>query len=298
MPHGRWRRVASGPAGCAIVAATLVLGACDGDGSKPGDDRLLSVTVDGQNRIFTLYVPGRYDDTRGAPLLFAFHGTPGNGPGMRRSTRLDEIADDAGWLIAYPDGLNGEWSAGCLCSGVERAGVDDLEFVNRMIARIRSEYTVDAKRIYSVGFSTGGIMNYRIACDLGDTFAATASVASSMTWAQAETCDPDRPVSILAMVGTDDDSFPWQGTGPGDGQRMPVDSTFHFWARADHCGPDATVDYSPPNDNGHPVRRERFPGCAAGSEVLRYVIAGGMHAWPATANATLQSFFQRHALPE
>jgi len=279
-----------------LLVAVLTIGACDGAGFKPGEERLLSVTVNDQNRIFTLYIPDRYDKSDGAPLLFAFHGTPGNGPGMQASTRLDEIADKEGWLVSYPDGLNGEWSAGCLCSGVERAGINDVEFVRKMISRIQSEYKVDRERIYSVGFSAGGIMNYRISCDLNETFAATASVASSMTWAQAETCSPSGPTPVFAMIGTEDASFPWQGTGTTAGQRMPIDSTFSFWGRMNDCDVEASVDYSPAKDDGHAVRREQLLGCAGQSEVVRYVIEGGKHAWPTTANDALLAFFERHRL--
>ncbi len=296
MQDTRCAGAAENWAKCGFLLAILMLGACDSADFKPGEERLLSVTVDDQNRIFTLYIPDRYDKSQGSPLLFAFHGTPGNGPGMRKSTHLDEIADRQGWLISYPDGLNGEWAAGCLCSGVDRAGINDVEFITRMIARIQSEYIVDTNRIYSVGFSSGGIMNYRISCNLNEIFAATASIASSMTWAQAETCTPSKPTPVLAMIGTEDESFPWSGTGMVAGQRMPIDSTFSFWGRINQCDHQADVDYSQPKDNGLPVRREQFPGCAAQSEVVLYAIEGGTHVWPATANAALVAFFERHTL--
>ena len=123
-----------------LLLLTGLLASCDGGGSEPGEDRLLSVKQGDQNRTFILYVPGRYDAENGSPLLIAFHGTPGNGPGMRISTGLDEIADSEGWLIAYPNGIGGSWAAGCLCSDADLSGVDDVAFVSQMISRIRSEY--------------------------------------------------------------------------------------------------------------------------------------------------------------
>lgn len=277
-----------------LLVFSLVTGSCDSGGDEPGEDRLLSVRMGEQQRTFILYIPARYDAQDGSPLLIAFHGTPGNGPGMRISTGLDEIADSKGWLIAYPNGLNGEWAAGCLCSNADLAGVDDLRFVTQMIGRIKNEYTVDPERIYSVGFSAGGIMNYRVACDLGETFAAAASVASSMTWAQVESCEPSRPVPVFAMLGTDDQAFPWQGSGLVAGHSMPIDSTFSFWSHRNQCSAIAQSDYEAPKEAGLDVRRDRYSGCAANSEVIRYVIEGGTHLWPKTANGALLAFFERH----
>jgi len=276
-----------------MLALLVLLPACDG-GTEPGEDRLLSVKQGDENRTFIVYIPARYDGEKAVPLLIAFHGTPGNGPGMRLSTGLDEIADSEGWLIAYPNGTGGSWAAGCLCLDPDFSGVDDIGFVNQMLGRIRSEYEVDMERIYSVGFSAGGVMSYRVACDLAETFAAVASVASSMSWAQAESCEPSKPVSVFSMIGSDDQAFPWRGSGPTAGHSMPIDSTFAFWGRANACEPDPTTDYAPQKDNGLDVRRERFQNCSSGSEVTQYIIEDGTHLWPKTANGTLLGFFERH----
>lgn len=277
-----------------ILASSIA--SCDGGGAEPGEDRLLSVRMGDTQRTFVLYVPSRYDGERLAPLLIAFHGTPGNGPGMRVSTGLDEMADSEGWLIAYPNGLGGSWAAGCLCSDADLAGVNDLQFVTQMIARIRNDYEVDPNRIYSVGFSAGGVMNYRIACDLGNTFAATASVGSSMTWAQAETCSPSTPVPVFAMIGTEDEAYPWAGSGTVAGHSMPIDSTFAFWGRRNGCDEQPTTDYSAPKEDGMDVRRERFLNCESGAEVRQYIIEGGTHTWPRIANDVLLAFLERHSL--
>jgi polyhydroxybutyrate depolymerase len=247
-------------------------------------------------RTFILYIPGSYDADTASPLLIALHGTPGNGPGMRVSTGLDALADDEGWLIAYPNGVGGSWAAGCLCSDSDLAGVDDLGFVDRLIGRVDSEYRVDDDRVYAVGFSAGGIMSYRIGCDRADAFAGIASIGSSMTWAQKESCNPIRPVPLLSMIGTNDASFPWNGSGTTAGQTMPIDSTFSFWGRANGCSEDISVDETVPGDGPLDVRRETYDACSDGSEVTRYVIEDGIHAWPLTANETLRSFFMRHRL--
>lgn len=275
----------------AFLLGAVVIGC--GEDIEPGEERLLSVRISDRNRTFILYVPSRYDADRPAALLIAFHGTPGNGPGMRISTGLDEIADREGWLIAYPNGVGGSWGAGCLCSDADLDGIDDVDFVDRLIRRVHDEYSVDDSRLYSVGFSAGGIMSYRVACDLSDTFAAVASVASSMTWAQRETCETADPIPVLAMIGTDDQAFPWLGSGLTAGHSIPIDSTFSFWGHENQCASTPSVDYEAPKEGAMDVRRERFPGCEDGVEVTQYVVEGGDHVWPSTANETIRSFFTR-----
>jgi polyhydroxybutyrate depolymerase len=279
-----------------VLVVALLLSACDSTGSD-GEARLLSLTHQDETRIFTLYIPSSLDTERPAPLLFALHGAPGTGEGMRLTTGLDELGDRNGWLVAYPDAL-GAWSAGCDCSTSEINGVDDLGFIERVIERISEEYSVDDRRIYATGFSNGGIMTYRLGCSMSDTFAAVAPLGASMTWEQARTCKLRRQIPIFSMIGTFDEAFPWKGTGINSGAFMPVDSTQVRWARLNGCRATPEVDYSPPKERDLNVRREVFPGCRDDGEVTLHAIEGGRHTWPTTANETLEAFFSRHSLAE
>jgi len=277
-----------------LLIACSTLGACDGGAGREGEDRLVSVRIDDVNRTANLYVPANYNAKADAPLVLAFHGSPGNGPGMRISTGLDEIADKEGWLMAYPNGSGGGWAAGCNCSDPDFAGVDDVDFIRRLIARINDEYPVDKERIYAVGFSMGGVMSYRLACDLAPDIAAVGAVSSTMSWKQMDTCTPDTPVPLIMMIGDNDASFPWTGTGLVGGSRTPPDTTLAFWKRKNLCVDDLGVDYNAPKDGVLVVRRERYQSCAGGGEITRYVIEDGVHAWPGFANETLLAFFKRH----
>jgi len=271
-----------------------MLSGCDGGSDQRGEDRLLSVRIDDVNRTSILYVPAKYDSDAGGPLLIALHGSPGNGPGMRISTGLDEIADKEGWLVAYPNGSGGGWAAGCNCSDPDFAGVDDVGFLRRLIARIDDEYPVDSERIYAVGFSIGGVMTFRLACDLAEDVAAVGAISSTMSWTQMASCSPAAPVPLLLMIGDDDPSFPWAGTGRSGGSRTPPDTTLAYWRDRNQCVDELAVDYNAPDEGPLNVRRERYQSCSEDAEIFRFVIEDGGHMWPTTANETLSAFFKRH----
>ena len=48
--------------------------------------------------------------------------------------------------------------------------------MDRVIDLIKDKISIDELRVYSSGMSNGGYMGYHLACNLGDKFAAIASV--------------------------------------------------------------------------------------------------------------------------
>ena len=54
-------------------------------------------------------------------------------------------------------------------------------------------------------------MTYRLGCDMASTFAAIAPVAGGHV--AHDLCQPDRPISVLVIHGTEDQVIPYQGNG-------------------------------------------------------------------------------------
>ena len=54
--------------------------------------------------------------------------------------------------------------------------VDDVVFFPALIDKLEHDYAVEPKRIFVTGISNGGMMSYRLACELADKVAAIAPV--------------------------------------------------------------------------------------------------------------------------
>src|SRR5215208_4117180 len=59
-------------------------------------------TADGP-RNFKIYIPSSYDKTKAAPLVVVLHGCTQDPDDIARGTRFNALADERGFLVAYPE---------------------------------------------------------------------------------------------------------------------------------------------------------------------------------------------------
>lgn len=95
----------------ALIARPLPAGAYD-DASGTSRE---TVDMGGWDRSYLLHVPPGPPARR--PLIVALHGGLNDAEYVRRQSGLDEVADEAGYAVAYPDGFLGTWNAGGQCEG-------------------------------------------------------------------------------------------------------------------------------------------------------------------------------------
>ena len=239
-------------------------------------------------RSYTLYVPRAYDPGEPMPLIVALHGRGGDGGGMAYLSRLNELAERAGVIVAYPDGLNREWSYLRGAPGYAEAGQpDDVGFLTRLVDDLARDLAIDRQRVYVTGFSNGGFMTQHLACEASETFAAFASIGATLAPSFITDCEDAPPVPILLMHGTDDPVVAWEGAAYGGtilAASMP--DTAIFWAEHNQCDPEQVVREDVPKadpDAPTAVRRFRIGGCAGRGFVLYEVIEGGGHTLPGVA---------------
>ncbi|MEW6554461.1 MAG: PHB depolymerase family esterase [Actinomycetota bacterium] len=275
-----------------FAAVTVGAAACAGvrDGEEvaqvPGDaqDIAGSLRYAGQERTYLLHLPPAYDGEDALPLLFVFHGGGGDGEGMVRLTHFSDIADEHGFIAAYPDGIDKNWNDG---RPEVNPGVDDVGFISALIDELVDTYGIDTTRVYSTGISNGGMFSYRLACELSDKIAAIAPVAALMGEDLSRRCSPSRPVPVMLVVGTDDPLVPWEGGEIGGdlasrGYAISAAATVSFWVGVDGCTGSPDSEYLPdaaPGD-GTMVRREIYGGGRDGTEVVLLAVEGGGHTWP------------------
>jgi len=165
----------------------------------------IQVNASGQLRYYDLYVPDGLGSQPRA-LVIDMHGYSVNASRQRRESGFLELADAEKFIVAWPEGFGGAWN-----SGFGYGGIDDVGTVRAVVAHIASNQNIDPKRIYATGWSNGGEMAYRLACDASDLFAAVSSVAGDILVGSEVRCIPDRPVPVLSFRGSDDGIVPYGG---------------------------------------------------------------------------------------
>ena len=80
-------------------------------------------------------------------------------------------------MIAYPDGLDRTWNAGACCGPARDRGVDDVGFLDALVAALRRDDGVGD--VYAVGFSNGAMMSYAWACARPGALAGIGPVAGA-----------------------------------------------------------------------------------------------------------------------
>ena len=112
---------------------------------------------DGSSRSYDLYLPKNYNPQQAVPLLFNFHGRGSNKQQQLFYGDFRPIADTAQFIICLPQGLNyqgsSHWNVGGFTQG---SSVDDVDFTDSVLVRIKQEYLIDEERVYSTGMSNGG----------------------------------------------------------------------------------------------------------------------------------------------
>lgn len=269
----------------------------------------------GQLRTYKLYTPKSYDPNRPMPLVLVFHGSNGTGASIADVTRFNDLAEKKGFIVAYPDGINHNWRVKRVVSSPPK--VDDVSFVAALIAHLKQTKNIDSRRIYATGFSKGAILTQALACNLPNQIAAFASVEGSLPVPLKDKCQPQIPVSMMMINGTNDQSVHYQGDPPNKkGALASIPETIDIWRKLDSCTSSAQVKQLPdpsPSDRIQ-VKTSSYTGCSSGSEVMLAAIVDGGHFWPGGAtqdpnaikfnaklgyNATdaIWDFFERHTLP-
>ncbi len=240
---------------------------------------------DGQQRHYRLYVPTSLPaDGEAVPLVLALHGGTGWGAQFERQSRLDDLAESNGFLVAYPDGedvaLPGPgavWNAGGCCGPADTGDERDVHFLAAVLDDVGARQRVDPDRILATGHSNGAMMALRLACELGERIAAVAVQSGPLF---VDRCEPARPVSVLAIHGDADPNVPLEG---GRGPRSvagvdfpPALAGMRALAAADGCLPEPTDTVA---GGSAAVVVRVWSGCRDGTTVAFATVPGAAHGW-------------------
>lgn len=174
--------------------------ASQGCGKAPPMAGQASISVGGQMRNYILALPDNYDNNKKYRLVFTWHHwggsaqqVAGNGPtgyyGLRGASAGEAI-------LVSPDGTD----FGGMGKGWGNENGKDIQFLEAMLERFDSELCFDHNRIFSTGFSFGGMMSNAVACS--GLARAVAPMAGNSSVAGC--ANGTKPVAYMGFHGVDD----------------------------------------------------------------------------------------------
>ena len=241
-----------------------------------------SIDVDGTMREYILSVPNDYDENTPYRLIFAWHPWGGSaqqvaGNGNSGYYGLKGASMDQAVLVS-PEGTD----FGGNGLGWGNTNGQDIAFLEAMLERFKSEMCIDEARVFSVGFSFGGMMSNAVGC-AGLARAIAPMAGNSMV---SGCVDGTTPVAYMGFHG-DHDSV----VNIEDGRRARDE-----FVQRNHCSMDtqpANPDWCTGlNSNNMPCSCVSYQGCDAGYPVTWCEYNADHQAAP-NSGPTLWNFFSQ-----
>ncbi len=272
-----------------FLLVLILITACTRTPEPGTNTKEYTLEHDGITRTYQVHTPPSYDGTKALPVVIYLHGGGGSIKAAYADNK-DRDADKLGFILVVPEGTgwlehraltwnSGKWATGDCCGPAYKNNVDDVGYISALIDAVGEKYTIDTKRVYATGISNGGMMSYRLACELPNKIAAVAPVAAP---AIPDDCNPSRPIAVMDVQGALDPCVPIDG-GPGGGclpgaKEFTVPSQEErvaFWTKNNHCSNQTTTTY-----NKGEATCVRYESCDSNSEVDYCIIGNGGHTWP------------------
>lgn len=230
------------------------------------------VTLEHNGLVRTFTVVRPEPAVAGSPMMLVLHGRGGNAEGQATITNLSKSVAAQGYWAVLPQYYDNTWDDN---PGLN-PGLDDVGFVRRILDIMQEDFGVSAARTYAAGFSNGGFMAQRLACELPDRIAAFGFVATSITRGLYNACAPAVARPVMFVHGTSDPIVPWAGNSSLALQS--VDSAVGLWTAKLGCGLNPAQQTLDSANDGTSIDLFRY-GCGT-KEVRLYRVNNGGHTWP------------------
>jgi len=162
-----------------------------------------SIDVDGTMREYVLQLPDDYTPSRAYKLIFGWHWRGGQASDVVSGQIIGgpyyglESRSGGSAIFVSPEGIDNGWA---------NTGGRDIAFLKAMLTRFNEGLCIDQQRIFSTGFSYGGMMSDAIGCEMADVFRAIAPMSGAF---YSGCTEPNmHPIALWLAHGTNDDVVP------------------------------------------------------------------------------------------
>ena len=263
------------------------------------------------DREYLLYTPSNLEDN--APLVFVFHGYTGSANDIMDYCGMNEVADENGFAVCYPQGTEDQYGNNFFNVGYDfqnNPQVDDLGFIVALAEYLQETHQFSSTNTFSTGMSNGGDFSYLLACQASETFRAIAPVAGLIMQEIYNNCSPTEPVPVFETHGTDDNVSLYDGdlnNNDGWGAYLDIPTTIDYWVNQNNLTDVTFIELPDTNPNdGSIIESYTYTSASSNNEVWLYKVIGGGHDWPGSWGGNMDvniseeiwRFFNQMSLPE
>jgi poly(hydroxyalkanoate) depolymerase family esterase len=263
------------------------------------NNRSLYFFLPPSKRNYHLYLPRRYSVTRASPMVVMLHGCKQDAATFASGTRMNELADQEGFAVLYPEQRRMANAHRCwnwFDSSAQR-GAGEAALIAGMVREVTQSHGIDPARVYIAGLSAGGAMTSIMASCYGNLFAACAVHSGLMYRAAESVSQATRAMQHSSRVSAQDTAreavaktnFAFvpviviHGTvdsvvNPGNAEQ--VVQQFIAMAKADGAGSAPLDEFSSTKSPGGRLGFEMWDYRSGDMLLSRKVLINGLdHAW-------------------
>lgn len=252
---------------------SLMILLCASTTAAAQEQRLVHQDV---KRKYIVYTPPSYTSQpqQQFPLVINYHG---GGMTMREQmlyTQMNRAADRDNFIVVYPQGIKQDWNVNLPKDNKETT--DDIGFTEAMLAKLKQDYRIDARRVYATGLSRGGFFSMRIAAELPHLFAAVAVVGATTPQTLIEQHAKPGKIGVMHIHGTADQIVAFEGKPSG---YFSATDSYQYWLKNNAIGNAAVTERSYDNDKRDDTEVTHMEQTRDGVSVALVTVKSGGHTW-------------------
>ena len=236
-----------------------------------GGLQLQTVVSEGHERSYLVHDPKSTDTQKNKSVVIVFHGAGDTAANIASRSGLNNFSDKYGFVVVYPESYISSWADGRGVAPEDAQGIHDTQFARDLVLDLEKKYKVDPFAISAAGFSSGGFLVHRLACEDADMFKSFVAIGAGFPSTLNGSCTPSKARSFLLVFGTADQSYLGSYTNSGV-QVGSFDQTLVKRAQINQCS-------NPISNTVGVVENTIYANCKDGTTISGISVAGAGHSW-------------------
>lgn len=240
-------------------------------------------SVDTPQGLRKLWLPLSQPARPGRPALLVLHGSASSPAQIERVSGFSQLAQQENFSVFYPEGVDGRWNDGRRDPFPPPGPQNDVAFLASCLDLVVPEYKVDPRKLFVVGYDSGGSLALAAGLQLPGRLAGVGSCSGGLSASWESLLAQPGPTSLVVVQSQADPCLPYGGgevryfKGRSRGQVLGSDRLLQAWSGL--SAPTAS------SDQPWGARESWGPRC------LRYRLTGAGHLWPGTEAPVSEQLF-------